>query len=109
MPHPLHDLEARTRRSDARFARGLGTGRPRPPREYRRRRGPAWALLAASMAMLVTGVVLPQGLLLAAGLVTAGIATYLLAPPHAPDRPGLPLPSPTRASSNHSHRDPGNT
>ncbi|MEU2281486.1 DUF3040 domain-containing protein [Streptomyces sp. NPDC013178] len=88
---PLHDLETRTQRGDPRFARGLGTGHPRRPREHRRRRGPAWTLLALSAAMLITGMVLPQGLLLAVGLVTAGMATQLLAPPHDPDRPGLPL------------------
>ncbi|MDX2906794.1 hypothetical protein PV464_43525, partial [Streptomyces scabiei] len=61
---------------------------PRPPRAYRRRRGRAWALLAVSLAMLVLGMVLPQGLLLASGLVAAGMATHLLAPPDRPERPG---------------------
>jgi hypothetical protein len=60
-----------------------------PPRAYRRRRGRAWALLAASLAMLVMGMVLPQGLLLASGLVAAGMATHLLAPPDRPERPDL--------------------
>ncbi|WP_409467241.1 DUF3325 family protein [Streptomyces sp. HC307] len=83
--NPLHDLEAQTQRSDPHFARGLETGHPRQPREYRRRRGLAWALLALSVAMMITGMVLPQGLLLATGLVTAGMATYALAPPHDPD------------------------
>lgn len=78
-------------RSDPHFARGLQTGRPRQPREYQRRRGPAWALLALSLAMLVMGMVLPQGLLLATGLVSAGMALCLLAPPYDPDRPDLPL------------------
>ncbi|MGA5810718.1 DUF3040 domain-containing protein [Streptomyces cellulosae] len=86
---PLRDLEAPLR-SDPRFARGLDTGNPgaQPP-GYRRRRGRAWALLAFSLAMLVVGMLLPQGLLLASGLVTAGMATHLLAAPHTPDRPGL--------------------
>ncbi|WP_416978938.1 DUF3040 domain-containing protein [Streptomyces sp. T028] len=88
--NPLHDLEAQTQRSDPHFAHGLQTARPHQPREYRRRRGPAWALLALSVAMLVMGTVLPQGLLLASGLVTAGMATYLLAPPHDPAPPPSP-------------------
>ncbi|QFQ96955.1 hypothetical protein F9278_12840 [Streptomyces phaeolivaceus] len=54
-----------------------------PPRRSRR----AWALLAVALAMLITGTVLPHGLLLASGLVVAGLATHLLAPPDAPDRP----------------------
>ncbi|MDW8808805.1 hypothetical protein P1P68_29435 [Streptomyces scabiei] len=62
--------------------------RPRPPRPNRRR-GRAWALLAVSLAMLVMGMVLPQGLLLASGLVAAGMATHLLAPPDRPERPDL--------------------
>ncbi|MEU9482096.1 DUF3040 domain-containing protein [Streptomyces decoyicus] len=86
---PLYDLEVQTRRSDARFAHGLQTGRPHRPHAYRRRRGPAWALLALSVTMLLMGMIRPQGLLLASGLVTAGVAMYLLAPPNDPDRPGL--------------------
>lgn len=92
--NPLHDLEAQTQQSDPHFAHGLQTARPYQPREYRRRRGPAWVLLALSLAMLVMGMVLPQGLLLASGLVTAGMATHLLAPPHDQDRPDLPLHAP---------------
>ncbi|MEU6040690.1 DUF3040 domain-containing protein [Actinomadura sp. NPDC047616] len=85
--NPLHDLEAQMRRSDPRFARGRDTGNPRRPR----RRGWAWALLALSLATLAVGMVLPHGMLLASGLVTAGVATYLLSAPHAPDRSGLHL------------------
>ncbi|MFJ5218807.1 DUF3040 domain-containing protein [Streptomyces sp. NPDC088354] len=87
---PLHALDAQTRRSDPQFARGLRTGRPRRPREYRCRRGPAWTLFALSVAMLIVGMTLPQGLLLASGLVGAGLATYLVTSPHDPDRPDLP-------------------
>lgn len=79
--------ETRTRPSGPHAARAPRVGRQ--PRENRRRRGRAWALLTLSVAMLITGVMLPQGLLLAAGLVTAGMATYLLVPPHGPDRPCL--------------------
>ncbi|MCP9211817.1 DUF3040 domain-containing protein [Streptomyces cucumeris] len=72
----LTDLAERTERSAPRFARGLGTGQPRRPREYRR--GPAWILLAVSLAMLALGLALPHGLLLASGLVTTGAAVHLL-------------------------------
>ncbi|MFF6779691.1 hypothetical protein [Streptomyces sp. NPDC012510] len=101
MPHQSHTPETRTRHSDPRSARGSEPGRPGPPRGHRGRRGPAWALLAVSMAMLVTGVVLPQGLLLASGLVTAGMAAHLLAPPPDPDHPGVPLPEVTPAGGGH--------
>ncbi|MER5184499.1 DUF3040 domain-containing protein [Streptomyces sp. NPDC002896] len=102
--NPLHALEAQIQRSDPHFARGLQTGRPRQPREYQRRRGPAWALLALSLAMLVMGMVLPQGLLLASGLVTAGVALYLLAPPYDLDRPDLPLRAPTHPHPGSDHQ-----
>lgn len=83
-------VRVRVRRGGSRFARGPRTGRPRRPHDHRRRRGPGWALLALSVAMLVVGMTLPHGLLLASGLVTAGTAVYLLAPPQDPDRPALP-------------------
>ncbi|AQA12513.1 DUF3040 domain-containing protein [Streptomyces malaysiensis] len=88
----LHELEERMARSDPRFARGLREGRPRRPREYRR--GPAWVLLAVSLAMQVAGMLLPQGLLLAAGLVVAGIAAHqFVSPPgRRSDRPWWRLP-----------------
>ncbi|MGW1613906.1 DUF3040 domain-containing protein [Streptomyces sp. NPDC002285] len=102
MPHPgtdsLHD-ETRTQPSGPHAARSPRSGPQR--REDRRRRGRAWALLTLSVAMLITGVTLPQGLLLAAGLVTAGMATYLLVPPHGPDRPGLFSPTSARHDSDH--------
>ncbi|MFI7100952.1 hypothetical protein ACIBK8_16460 [Streptomyces sp. NPDC050161] len=87
---PPHGLGTPTRRSTSRGARGVPPRRrPHRPHAYRRR-GPAWALLAASVAMLVMGMILPQGLLFASGLVTVGTATYLLAPPPDRDRHGLP-------------------
>ncbi|MER8156261.1 DUF3040 domain-containing protein [Streptomyces sp. NPDC094472] len=83
---PLHDIEAQTQRSAPQAARGPGTAHPRRPHAYRRRRGPAWVLLVLSLALLVMGMALPQGLLLAAGLVTAGVV-QLFAPPHGRGRP----------------------
>ncbi|MFJ8669904.1 DUF3040 domain-containing protein [Streptomyces sp. NPDC093600] len=71
----IADLEAVLWHDDPRFARGLGKGRPRRPREYRR--GRAWLALAIALAAVVTGVVLPQGLLLAAGLVMTAMAVNL--------------------------------
>ncbi|MFH9825790.1 DUF3040 domain-containing protein [Streptomyces bobili] len=62
----LTGLAASLARDDPRFARSLDEGRPAPPREYRRLRG--WSWLAVATAALIAGVVLPHGLLLAAGL-----------------------------------------
>ncbi|MET8331413.1 hypothetical protein [Streptomyces sp. NPDC005181] len=81
--NPLHDLEEQPVWSDLHVVHGPGTGRPREVR-----RGPAWALMALSLAMLITGMVLPNGLLLAAGLVTAGMAAHLFTPPRNPTGPG---------------------
>lgn len=78
----LHDLDERMRLSDRRFARGLDARHPCPPSECRRR--PAWALLAAALALLVAGLVLPHGLMLAAGLVLAGMAAQFLTAPRRP-------------------------
>ncbi|MFF3849300.1 DUF3040 domain-containing protein [Streptomyces sp. NPDC002328] len=120
---PLNDLEPTTKRSAPRFPRGLDTGRPRRPRSSRRprRRGPGWALLVLAAAMLIVGVTLPQGLLLASGLVTAGMATHLLTTPppartsdrrapdrrasdrRTPDRRGLPLPPQARRPDDDGH------
>lgn len=68
-------LEARLWRDDPRFARGLGKGRPRRPREYRR--GRAWLAMALALAAVISGVALPHGLLLAAGLVLASVSVSL--------------------------------
>ncbi|MFD4586406.1 DUF3040 domain-containing protein [Streptomyces sp. NPDC058423] len=78
----LNDLDARMRLSDPRFARGLDAGHPGPPSEYRH--WPACALLAAALALLVAGLALPQGLMLAAGLVLAGMAAQFLTAPRRP-------------------------
>jgi hypothetical protein len=78
----IEDIEAETRRTDPRFAEGLRTGRPCAPREYRRRLGRL--LLAVSLAWILIGIVLPQGLLIAAGLVLAGIAGGVLDPRRDP-------------------------
>jgi hypothetical protein len=68
-------LEARLERDDPRFARALGAGRPARPREYRHTG--AWWTLAIGVAVLVSGVVLAHGLLIATGLVFTGIGVQL--------------------------------
>src|SRR5690606_39100020 len=74
----LVGLAARLEHEDPRFARSLSTGQPTRPREYRRT-GAWWALLIA-VAMLIAGGTVPDGLLIAAGLVLSGIAVQLLDP-----------------------------
>ncbi|MFD9024424.1 DUF3040 domain-containing protein [Streptomyces parvulus] len=82
MPVPddqqLSEIASRLHHEDPHFARALADGRPRRPREYRHHR--AWLLLAAALAALSTGLLLPHGLLIAAGLVLAGIAGELFDP-----------------------------
>ncbi|MFD5337786.1 DUF3040 domain-containing protein [Streptomyces hawaiiensis] len=76
----LGEIESRLHGEDPRFARALGAGRPCRPREYRHTR--AWLLLALALALAVlgTGLALAHGLLIAAGLVLAGMAGELFAP-----------------------------
>jgi hypothetical protein len=76
--HRLVDLAARLERDDPRFARALGSGRPARPREYRRTG--AWGTLAVALGLLAAGMALPEGILVAAGLVLAGIAVPLFDP-----------------------------
>jgi Flp pilus assembly protein TadB len=94
MPHSddeeIADLEAWRRHDAPRFARGLGSGRPRRPREYRR--GRAWLAMVLAIAVLVLGAVLGQGLLLAAGLVMAGAAVNLFDPARRRRRAQPPRP-----------------
>ncbi|MEU9666297.1 hypothetical protein AB0E25_12010 [Streptomyces bobili] len=51
---------------------------PRPARPRVRRRTGAWRTLAAGLTALITGVALAEGLLIATGLVLAGIGVQLL-------------------------------
>ncbi|WP_030872108.1 DUF3040 domain-containing protein [Streptomyces sp. NRRL S-37] len=74
----LVDLAARLEHEDPRFVRSLSEGRPARPREYRRTG--AWCALAIGVTMLAAGIVVPDGLLIAAGLVLTGIAVQLLDP-----------------------------
>ncbi len=97
MPRPHDDrlvaLAARVELEDPRFARALSTGQPARPREYRRTG--AWWALVIGVLMLLAGVIVPDGLLIAAGLVLSGIAVQLLDPerrqtPRAPREPRTP-------------------
>ncbi len=81
---PLGELEARFRREDPRFARGMERGRPCRPREYRQGRG--LLLLAAACALFGAGAAAGSGLLIASGLMAAAGAVHLLDPPR--HRPG---------------------
>ncbi|MEU6673069.1 DUF3040 domain-containing protein [Streptomyces sp. NPDC046853] len=85
----LGDIEAQLERQDPEFARALAGGRPRRPREYRR--GRAWAVLAFALVCLGTGIAIGHGLLIATGLVVAGMAGHLFDPPER--RPHRPRPS----------------
>jgi hypothetical protein len=76
--HELGEIESRLRREDPRFARAFADGRPCRPREYRYRR--AWLLLTVALGALATGMYLAHGLLIAAGLVFAGVAGELFDP-----------------------------
>ncbi|MFI8171616.1 DUF3040 domain-containing protein [Streptomyces sp. NPDC085931] len=80
----LVDLAARLEHADPRFARALRSGRPVRPREYRRTG--AWWGLALGVAALGSGIAWSQGLLIACGLVLAGLAAQLVDPD--PARPG---------------------
>ncbi|GAA1428287.1 hypothetical protein GCM10009601_41210 [Streptomyces thermospinosisporus] len=83
----LHDIEARLQREDPRFARALGAGRPRSPREYRRRLR-VWLLFVLALVVLGGGIALAHGLLIAAGLVLAGLAGEMFSPGRDPRRDG---------------------
>ena len=68
-------LEVETERDDPRFARGLGTGRPCRPREYRF--GVLWVLILAAPGSLVLGLALKQALLVAGSVMLAAVASRL--------------------------------
>ncbi|MBC9727632.1 DUF3040 domain-containing protein [Streptomyces sp. TRM68367] len=81
-------LEARLTRDDPRFARAMSSGRPARPREYRHTG--AWCTLAVAIAVLATGIAVADGLLIATGLVLAGIAVELFDPHRERGRRGEP-------------------
>lgn len=74
----LVDLAARLEREDPRSARALRSGRPVRPGQYRRTG--AWWGLALGVTVLGSGIALSQGLLIACGLVLAGLTAQLVDP-----------------------------
>ncbi|MFD8151056.1 DUF3040 domain-containing protein [Streptomyces sp. NPDC059720] len=84
----LVDLQTRLEREDPGFPRAMRSGRPAPPRRTRRT-GPRWGL-AVGAVLLGVGIVLPQGLLIAAGLVVLGMAAQLIDPDPADTTPPSP-------------------
>lgn len=84
IPYDRPEQSRGTQLMDAHSARGPASERPRPPKY---RRGPAWVLAAVSLTTVTMGLMLPQGLLLATGLVTAAAAVHMFAPPRG-HRPG---------------------
>lgn len=92
----LRDIEARLAHEDPRFAAALGAGQPCSPREYRY--GRAALLLLAAVALLGCGIVAGHGLLIAAGLVLAGIAGHLFDPQRNRPRGRGPSPPPGHRS-----------
>ncbi|MDX3853693.1 DUF3040 domain-containing protein [Streptomyces sp. AK02-01A] len=71
----LAGLEERMKPDDARYARASDSRRP--PRPRGNRHGPAWIVMSMAVALLVTGMMLPNGLLIAAALVLAGVGGHL--------------------------------
>ncbi|MGY0068324.1 DUF3040 domain-containing protein [Streptomyces sp. QTS137] len=74
----LVDLAVRIEQDDPRFARSMSSGRPTRPREYRRAH--AWWALGIGLVLLAIGLIMPDGLLIAAGLVLSGIGVQLFDP-----------------------------
>ncbi|MEQ4209544.1 DUF3040 domain-containing protein [Actinopolymorpha sp. B9G3] len=73
---PLAEPEDRMGREDPRVARACGSGPPQDLRDPRR--WPGWLLMGVAVMALSTGIALGHGLLIAAGLVMAGIGVHLL-------------------------------
>ena len=66
----LVDLATRLEHEDPRFVRSLSEGRPARPREYRRTS--AWCALVIGVTLLAAGIIVPDGLLIAAGRTAVG-------------------------------------
>ncbi|MFD3731415.1 DUF3040 domain-containing protein [Streptomyces sp. NPDC058632] len=81
----LVDLAARIEQDDPRFARSMASGRPTRPRAYRHAR--AWWVLGIGLGLLSLGLFMPDGLLIAAGLVLSGIGVQLF-DPYPPQKGG---------------------
>ncbi|MFD5753233.1 DUF3040 domain-containing protein [Streptomyces sp. NPDC127033] len=86
----LSDLAERLRHDDPRFFHALEAGTPCRPREYRH--GTAWLMMAVALGGLALGIVIGHGLLIAGGLVLAGIAAHLFDPDRVRAGQGNPPP-----------------
>ncbi|MEV5824992.1 hypothetical protein AB0L25_05390 [Spirillospora sp. NPDC052242] len=69
----------------AEYGEAAGTAERRGP--WWRGRPLLWVLLAAALAMLVTGMVLHEAVLMSLGLVVAGVTASLLDPHGLRSRP----------------------
>ncbi|WP_405690626.1 hypothetical protein [Streptomyces sp. NBC_01185] len=87
MPHD--DERPRSRCHEGRTGSD-GPARTSAPRE--RRPGPKWVWLAVGVVGLMAGIVVGHGLLIAAGLVVAGMAGQLLDPQRSRHRNRVPRP-----------------
>src|SRR5690349_10034841 len=74
-------------RDDPRFAKAIGTGRPRLPREYRRRRTWLSVLLLGAVAVFVVSIATGRIYLVLAAISLA-VGSLTLTWPDWPDRPG---------------------
>ncbi|MFE4452982.1 hypothetical protein [Streptomyces sp. NPDC056796] len=82
-----HGFEERLRGGGS---EGAGAPERRAPRAFRP--GPTWLWLTVGVVGLVTGIFIGHGLLIAAGLVVAGMAGQLLDPQRSRSRGGVPRP-----------------
>ncbi|MFF8015364.1 DUF3040 domain-containing protein [Streptomyces sp. NPDC007929] len=81
----LQGIAEQLQREDPRLARALSDDRFASAARRRHRHWSAWATLALTAAALALGIALPDGLLIATGLVLAGVTANLFDP--LPSRP----------------------
>ncbi|MFB8031263.1 hypothetical protein ACFQ6U_36670 [Streptomyces sp. NPDC056465] len=87
-----HDMPRHDDRPRGHGSRTGGDGPARADVPRGRRPGPTWAWLAVGVVGLVAGIAMGHGLLIAAGLVVAGMAGQLLDPQRSRHRNRAPRP-----------------